>query len=556
MFNFPSTIKLLSGIFLLSLLADQAWSITPDKFYAKTAGSIWRVSSQDALGVEFAQGSAVVIEPETLITNCHVIAKAKKISIRQESLTLEAKLQYIDVERDLCQITARNMKSPAVVLGDSNKLTVGQHIYTIGNPIGMERTLSDGLISALRKDDKQNLWYIQISAPISPGSSGGGLFDEDGKLIGITSAGILKGQNLNLAIPANLLSDLPARSAAAMEKFKNKTTQDATAVGPNIKPEVTVQSVARVPIPPASGFAEISDAAKLEQFGARKGYEEFLGRALPRAFAIADGGGWFHTSGRVPKDATLSADPHIRVVTECETFHKRHCTLYAVDDIVVYQEKKLTDSNNPAYLKRTPVPAPSSYADISDVKKLDAFGARKGYEEFLNKAFPRAFALGPQGHWFWASGFDVKNTDSAEPHVRVLIQCERKSRQTCALYAVDGNVVFQNPKGIDSYTFTSPAPPPTAYADISDVSKLDKFGARKSYEEFLQQNFPRAFAVTDAGGGYFTSGINPKDPSASSEPHVRILQACESYYKRSCYLYAVNGAVVYTGKDNKDSSKK
>lgn len=553
MFNFPSTIRLSGGIFLLSLFVNQAWSITPDKFYAKTAASIWRVTSQDALGVEFAQGSAVVIEPETLITNCHVIAKAKKISIKQENLTLDAKLQYIDVERDLCQITARNMKSPAVALGDSNKLTVGQHIYTIGNPVGMDRTLSDGLISALRKDDNQNLWYIQISAPISPGSSGGGLFDEDGKLIGITSAGILKGQNLNLAIPANLLSELPARSAAALDKFKNKTTQDSMAGGANIKPEAKVQSAARTPIPPASGFADISDAAKLDQFGARKGYEEFLGKALPRAFAIADGGGWFHTYGRTPKD---TADPHVRVVTECETFHKRHCTLYAVDDIVVYQEKKITDSNNPVYLKRTPVPVPSSYADISDVKKLDAFGARKGYEEFLNKAFPRAFAIGPQGHWFWASGFDAKNPDSAEPHVRVLIQCERKSKQACALYAVDGNVVFQNPKGINTYTFTVPAPAPTSYADISDISKLDKFGARKSYEEFLQQNFPRAFAVTDAGGGYFTSGMNPKDPLASNEPHVRILQACESYYKRSCYLYAVNGVVVYTGKENKDPGRK
>ncbi|MFZ6768371.1 S1C family serine protease [Undibacterium sp. Di26W] len=552
MLKFSSTIKLASGIFLLSLLTSQASAMAPDKFYASTAPSVWRVSSQDALGAEFALGSAVVIEPEALITNCHVIAKAKKISIKQENVTLEAKLQYIDVERDLCQITARNLKAPAVALGDSNKLAVGQHIYTIGNPIGLERTLSDGLISSLRKDDKDILRYIQISAPISPGSSGGGLFDEEGRLIGITAAGYAKGQNLNLAIPSNLLRELPARSAAALAKFENS----AAAGGGNIKPEARQASAVRTPIPPASGFAHISDVAKLEQFGARKGYEEFLGKGLPRAFALADGGGWFSTNGTTPKDATLPADPHARVVTECEAFHKRHCSLYAVDDIVVYQEKKVTDSNNPVYLKRTPVPAPSSYADISDVKKLDAFGARKGYEEFLNKAFPRAFAVGPQGIWYWASGFDVKSPDFPEPHVRALTLCERKTKQTCALYAVDGDVVFKYVKGIDAYLFTSPVPPATTYADISDVGKLDKFGARKSYEDFLQQSFPRAFAVTEAGGGFSSYGVNPKDPKVSLEPHVRILQECENYYKRRCYLYAVNGVVVYTGKEADDSAKK
>ena len=182
----------------------------PDKVYSMVAPSVWRVVSYDAAGKALAQGSAVVIAPETLLTNCHVLAQAKSFTIRQDNTIVGARLQYIDVERDMCQIVARNLKAPAVRIGDSDKVVVGQRIYTLGNPLGLELTLSDGLVSALRKDDAQHLRYIQISAPISHGSSGGGLFDEEGRLIGITSAGLDKGQNLNLAIPIKWQQELAA----------------------------------------------------------------------------------------------------------------------------------------------------------------------------------------------------------------------------------------------------------------------------------------------------------------------------------------------------------
>lgn len=129
-------------------------------------------------------------------------------------------------------------------------------------------------------------------------------------------------------------------------------------------------------------------------------------------------------------------------------------------------------------------------------------------------------------------------------------------KKACYLYAVDGNVVYQPVQGLEADTSQTPIPPASNYAGISDIDKLDKFGARKAYDEFLHQGFPRAFAVSDAGGGFYSYGINTKDSASSAEPHVRILKECENYYKRQCHLYAVNGVVVYKSTRNDESTKK
>jgi hypothetical protein len=90
---------------------------------------------------------------------------------------------------------------------------VGAKVYALGNPRGLELTLSDGLVSALRRDRDGELKYVQISVPISHGSSGGGLFDTAGRLVGITTAGVDDAQNLNFALPAEWILQLPMRAA-------------------------------------------------------------------------------------------------------------------------------------------------------------------------------------------------------------------------------------------------------------------------------------------------------------------------------------------------------
>ena len=297
-------------------------SPTPEDLYRTLSPSVWLVRSLDVDGVPIATGSAVVTAPETLVTNCHVLRKAKRITVSNDNVQHGARLQYIDVERDLCQITARNMKAPPVTIGDSEQLRVGQKVYAIGNPMGMERTLSDGLISGLRRsEDQSHLVLIQISAPISHGSSGGGLFDADGRLIGITTLITRDSQNLNFAIPINWLRELPDRSDAALKKGVATVAAAAPAAPAH---STDVNDVEAVPVTPRC----------------RDEYRRFIAAVPPRAFAIADGGkcAWANGRGSPRPDLSTAADPTVRAVDYCTRMYGSgsSCTLYAVDGKVVW----------------------------------------------------------------------------------------------------------------------------------------------------------------------------------------------------------------------------
>jgi tetratricopeptide (TPR) repeat protein len=109
-------------------------------------------------------------------------------------------------------LTVPDLKSAPVAFGTASNLRVGQHVHAIGAPKGLEQTMSEGLISSLRPYEGSQ--YIQTSAAISPGSSGGGLFDDQGRLVGITTFQFIEGQNLNFALPVDWIGELPKRSQA------------------------------------------------------------------------------------------------------------------------------------------------------------------------------------------------------------------------------------------------------------------------------------------------------------------------------------------------------
>lgn len=198
-----------------ALLVPSAFALSPSDLYAQLSPSVWRVVTYDADGLPLGQGSGVVIGTETLVTNCHVLAKSKRVSVQREKLKFDARLELWDTERDLCQLKVAGLQAPAVKTGAAADLKVGQNVYAIGNPKGLESTLSAGLLSSLRRDDAGRVILLQTSAPISGGSSGGGLFDEQGRLVGVTTIGSVTGdaQNLNFAVPADWVVDLPARHA-------------------------------------------------------------------------------------------------------------------------------------------------------------------------------------------------------------------------------------------------------------------------------------------------------------------------------------------------------
>ena len=212
-----------------ALCCSTAHALTPAEVFAKIAPSAWGITTYDKDGLKLGSGSAVVIAPETLITNCHVLRKASRIAVTAENVSIGATLEMWDTVRDICQVKAKNLRAPAVSIGSSSALKVGQSVFSIGNPLGLELTLGAGLISSLRKNEQSQLVAIQTSSPVSPGSSGGGLFDDQGRLVGITTFQKTEGQNLNFAIPVEWIKELPARHQLArnIEEQQQKAQESA-----------------------------------------------------------------------------------------------------------------------------------------------------------------------------------------------------------------------------------------------------------------------------------------------------------------------------------------
>jgi S1-C subfamily serine protease len=181
-------------------------NLEPAEIFKKVAPSVYAVlagASRERMlsGDGASQGSAIAVSRQELITNCHVVDGMAFIVIIQKDRVHEAKLVKSDPTSDRCVIRVESGDlSPIQGIRSFSDLSVGERAYSVGTPSGLEQTLGEGLISGLRKD--KGIKLIQTSAPISPGSSGGGLFDASGNLIGITTFMLRDTQSLNFAIAA------------------------------------------------------------------------------------------------------------------------------------------------------------------------------------------------------------------------------------------------------------------------------------------------------------------------------------------------------------------
>ena len=156
------------------------------------------------------QGSGVIVRPNVVATNCHIfdggeIAVYKHNNRRASTDTIyAASVMKRDDYRDFCLLRVRNLNGAAAQIRRYDNLGIGENVYAVGSPQGLDLSLSAGLISQLRQGKGRRL--IQTDAAISPGSSGGGLFDSDGNLIGITTEKITDEnvEGIAFAIPADL----------------------------------------------------------------------------------------------------------------------------------------------------------------------------------------------------------------------------------------------------------------------------------------------------------------------------------------------------------------
>lgn len=171
--------------------------------------SVVRINVANAAGVTVASGSGVVIGPGSVVTNCHVALRGEALEVTLNAASYSASVEVANEERDLCLLNVPGLVAPAVSLGSVDSLRAGQRVYAVGAPQGLDLTISDGIISALR--DVPDGKMIQTSAPVSPGSSGGGLFDTSGRMVGVVTFQTKVGQNLNFAVPADWVGEMRTR---------------------------------------------------------------------------------------------------------------------------------------------------------------------------------------------------------------------------------------------------------------------------------------------------------------------------------------------------------
>jgi tetratricopeptide (TPR) repeat protein len=198
--------RLLYLLFILfSLVATDTFALTPDQVYDRVKDSIIVVKTYDDNGRLKGLGSGVMLPSGQFVTNYHVIKKGAQYSVGQGKNFFPAILEGKDPKKDICILSAIGLNAKPATLGQAANLKVGERVYAIGAPQGLELSLSEGIVSQLRGGPPP---YIQTTVAISVGSSGGGLFNAEGELVGITTGFLEDSQNLNFALPVEWVDEL------------------------------------------------------------------------------------------------------------------------------------------------------------------------------------------------------------------------------------------------------------------------------------------------------------------------------------------------------------
>jgi tetratricopeptide (TPR) repeat protein len=193
---------------------------------AKCKTAVVVVIGYDKTGREKCQGTGFFVGPAGQIaTNAHVVDEAEKIGIK----TTDGKKYFLnkvissDETADMFIFSVEGIaSSPNYLRVSSGKAEEGDPVYVIGTPMGLEQTVSTGIVSGIRKKEGFGFYY-QITAPISPGSSGSPVMNDSGQVIGIATMQFTEGQNLNFVMPSEKLTDIMTKNASiTFEQWSEK----------------------------------------------------------------------------------------------------------------------------------------------------------------------------------------------------------------------------------------------------------------------------------------------------------------------------------------------
>lgn len=206
--------------------------LTPKEIYEECSGSVFYISTYDVDGNAYATGSGFFIDESGIaVTNYHVLENALSASVsltNGSSYDIEGVIDY-NQDMDYAIIKVAGHGFDTLEIGDSASVSGGDNIYAIGNPLGLTNSISDGIVSNPNRADINGM--IQVTAPISSGSSGGALINVYGEVVGVTTASLMPGQNLNFAIPINSIvnngdNKYLSSSIITMKEFAKRVTYD------------------------------------------------------------------------------------------------------------------------------------------------------------------------------------------------------------------------------------------------------------------------------------------------------------------------------------------
>jgi hypothetical protein len=174
---------------------------------------------QDQYKKNLSLGSGFIVSPGKIVTNVHVIEGSTYGDVIEDKSGIIHKIEgytALDTKNDLVLLSVPTLTLKGLQFGDTTT-QIGQRVFAIGNPKGLNGTISEGIISGIRQFDNNDLY--QITAPISPGSSGGPVLDIKGNVIGVSVASLTSGQNLNFAIPVKYVKALIANDKENLIKL-------------------------------------------------------------------------------------------------------------------------------------------------------------------------------------------------------------------------------------------------------------------------------------------------------------------------------------------------
>lgn len=183
--------------------------------------SVVLLAMNDSNGQPLCIASGFFVSEDIVATNAHVIEDAGSGSAKlvgQEQTFQILGTLAVDRHADLALLKVAG-KAPSLRLSRGPVPTVGDNVYVIGNPLGLEGTFSEGIVSGVRKAGTDSI--LQMTAPISPGSSGGPVMDAAGEVVGVAVATFKEGQNINLAVPVTYLERMLEMHSAVVAPLQS-----------------------------------------------------------------------------------------------------------------------------------------------------------------------------------------------------------------------------------------------------------------------------------------------------------------------------------------------